>query len=93
MRFAKSLSTIILSYFPYIEIPDFWTKCDAIFSTGIYPDGQSNIHDLWKRIFSEWFPNSNYENANAPEFEMTYDRGNDMYEMEIGISVVKKPVS
>ncbi|WP_353615594.1 GyrI-like domain-containing protein [Bacillus sp. FJAT-27264] len=143
---------MILSYFPYIEIPAFWTKCIsdgsvdriraaaglgengqihgilynkqgddfsymigyfppqsdlpegfeklqipaqtyAIFSTRVYPDGQSNIHDLWKRIFLEWFPNSNYENANAPEFEMTYDRGNNMSEMEIWIPIVKKPVS
>ncbi|MFE4714354.1 effector binding domain-containing protein [Paenibacillus sp. NPDC056722] len=76
--------------FEKLQIP---TQTYAIFSTGVYPDGQSNIHDLWKRIFSEWFPNSNYENANTPEFEMTYDRGNNMYEMEIWIPIVKKPVS
>lgn len=62
----------------------------AIFSTGLYPDGQSGIHDLWKRIWAEWFPTCNYEPANGPEFEMTYDRGNCMYEMEVWIPVVKK---
>lgn len=28
---------------------------------------------------------SNYEIANGPEFEMSYDRGNEMYEIEIWI--------
>jgi hypothetical protein len=62
-------------------------------STGLYPDGQSGIHELWKRIWGEWFPTCNYEFANGPEFEMTYDRGNNMYEMEVWIPVVKKPGS
>lgn len=62
----------------------------AIFSTGIYPDGQSGIHDLWKRIWSEWFPTCNYEPVEGPEFEMTYDRGKGMYEMEVWIPVVQK---
>lgn len=65
----------------------------AIFSTGLYPDGQSGIHELWKRIGGEWFPTCNYEFANRPEFEMTYDRGNNMYEMEVWIPVVNKPGS
>ena len=57
----------------------------AIFSTGLYPDGQSGIHELWRRIWGEWFPTCNYEHANGP-----YDRGNHMYEMEVWIPVVKK---
>ncbi|MVP00711.1 AraC family transcriptional regulator [Paenibacillus lutrae] len=65
----------------------------AIFATGLYPDGQSGIHELWRRIWGEWFPSSNYEFANGPEFEMTYDRGNDMYEMEVWIPVVNKSAS
>lgn len=65
----------------------------AIFPTGPYPDGQSGIHEFWRRIWGEWFPSSNYEFANGPEFEMTYDRGNDMYEMEVWIPVVKKAKS
>lgn len=73
--------------FEELQIP---TQTYAIFSTGLYPDGQSEIHDLWRRIWGEWFPSSNYEFANGPEFEMTYDRGNDLYEMEIWIPVVKQ---
>lgn len=63
----------------------------AIFSTGLFLDGQSGIHELWRRIWGEWFPSSNYEFANGPEFEMTYDRGNRLYEIEVWIPVVKKP--
>ncbi|MFD1136408.1 AraC family transcriptional regulator [Paenibacillus urinalis] len=63
----------------------------AIFSTGLFLDGQSGIHELWRRIWGEWFPSSNYEFANSPEFEMTYDRGNRLYEIEVWIPVVKKP--
>lgn len=63
----------------------------AIFSTGLFPDGQSGVHELWRRIWGEWFPSSNYEFANGPEFEMTYDRGNHLYEIEVWIPVIKKP--
>ncbi|RUS46048.1 AraC family transcriptional regulator [Cohnella sp. AR92] len=73
--------------FEKLQIPP---QTYAIFSTGIYPDGQSGIHELWRRIWGEWFPSSNYEFANGPEFEMTYDRGNGMYEMEVWIPIVKK---
>ncbi len=62
----------------------------AIFSTGLYNDGESGIHQLWKRIWGEWFPTCNYDNVDGPEFEMTYDRGNGKYEMEVWIPVVKK---
>ncbi|MBD8497921.1 AraC family transcriptional regulator [Paenibacillus arenosi] len=62
----------------------------AIFPTGLYPDGHSNIQELWKRIWAEWFPTCNYEPLNGPELEMTYSRGNNMYEMEVWIPVTKK---
>ena len=62
----------------------------AIFSTGLYKDGQSTVQDIWKRIGPEWFPASNYEHAVGPEFEMTYYRGNSMYETEVMIPVIKK---
>lgn len=77
----------LLAGFEKLQIP---SQTYAIFSTGINPNGQNDIHGLWKRIWGEWFPCSNYEFANGPEFEMTYDRGNNMYEMEVWIPVVKK---
>jgi len=40
----------------------------AIFeSVGAMPDA---IQDVWKRIFSEWFPTSNYEHDKGPELEV-----------------------
>lgn len=73
--------------FEKLQIPP---QTYAIFSTGINLSGQNDIHGLWKRIWGEWFPSSNYEFADGPEFEMIYDRGKNMYEMEIWIPVVKK---
>ncbi|RXZ82871.1 AraC family transcriptional regulator [Paenibacillaceae bacterium] len=73
--------------FEKLQIPP---QTYAIFSTGLNPAGQNDIHALWKRIWGKWFPTCDYHFANGPEFEMTYDRGNDMYEMEVWIPVVKK---
>lgn len=81
---------------PLSGMPDEFEKLSvppltyAIFSTGLYPDGQGDIHGLWKRIWGEWFPTCNYEQIAGPEFEMTYERGNNMYEMEIWIPVMLK---
>lgn len=94
---GETFSYMIGYFLPQSGLPEGFEQLQippqtyAIFSTGLYPDGQSGIHDLWRRIWGEWFPSSNYEFANGPEFEMTYDRGNNMYEMEIWIPVVKKP--
>ena len=48
--------------------------------------------EVWGKIFTEWFPESGYEHANAPELEW-YSNG-DMsladYKSEIWIPVVKK---
>lgn len=70
-----------------LEIPSLtW----AIFEiTGPMPTA---MVEIWGRIFSEWFPASGYEHAEAPEVEW-YSRG-DMsaadYKSEIWIPVIKK---
>jgi AraC family transcriptional regulator len=70
-----------------LEIPSLtW----AVFEiTGSLPVAMTGI---WGRIFSEWFPTSGYEHAEAPEVEW-YSKG-DMtasdYKSEIWIPVVKK---
>lgn len=70
-----------------LEIPALtW----AIFEiTGPMPTAMAEI---WGRIFSEWFPTSGYEHAEAPEVEW-YSNG-DMsasdYKSEIWIPVIKK---
>ncbi|MBN1698553.1 MAG: AraC family transcriptional regulator [Spirochaetales bacterium] len=62
----------------------------AIFeSVGPMPDA---IQDVWKRIFSEWFPSSNYEHDKAPELEIyppCGENGDDYY-CEVWIPVVRK---
>ena len=47
---------------------------------------------VWGRIFSEWFPNSGYEHANAPELEWYAEGDNQAedYRSEVWIPVVKK---
>lgn len=94
---GEKFSYMIGYFLPQSGLPQGFEKLQvppqtyAIFSTGLYPDGQSGIHELWRRIWGEWFPSSNYEFTNGSEFEITYDRGNNMYEMEVWIPVVKKP--
>lgn len=78
------------------ECPDNLCKLDlpamtwAVFEiTGPMPTAMSEV---WGRIFSEWFPTSGYEHAQAPEVEW-YSQGNlqaDDYKSEIWIPVVKK---
>lgn len=65
----------------------------AVFeSVGPMPDA---IQDVWKRIFSEWFPASEFEHADGPELEV-YEPG-DMskpdYKSYVWIPVVKKTKS
>jgi AraC family transcriptional regulator len=66
----------------------------AIFSSGPFARrGEHGIPNLWRRIWEEWFPSSNYECASGPEFRMNYDRGNDMHEMEVWVPVIKRTES
>jgi AraC family transcriptional regulator len=62
----------------------------AIFEiTGPMPTAMAEI---WGRIFSEWFPTSGYEHAEAPEVEW-YSKGDLSaadYKSEIWIPVIKK---
>lgn len=62
----------------------------AVFEiTGPLPTAMAEI---WGRIFSEWFPTSDYEHAEAPELEW-YSKGDLSsvdYKSEIWIPVIKK---
>ncbi|MFT4105064.1 MAG: AraC family transcriptional regulator [Lacrimispora sp.] len=62
----------------------------AIFECiGRMPEGQQNV---WKRIFTEWFPLSGYEMADGPQLEWysQEDTDSDDYKSEIWIPVRKK---
>jgi len=94
-RREEMFSYMICYYLPDKDIPSSYKKLVvpehtwAIFSTGVCNDGECDIQSIWKRIFSEWFPNSGFEVAKGPEFEMTYYRGNNKYEQEVWIPVRK----
>jgi AraC family transcriptional regulator len=61
----------------------------AVFeSTGPLP---KSIQGVWDRIFSEWFPSTGFEHANAPELEIypLGETGSEDYSCEIWIPIKK----
>ncbi|MCY1714171.1 AraC family transcriptional regulator [Caproiciproducens galactitolivorans] len=70
-----------------LEIPkSTWAVFESV---GPIPEA---IQDVWKRIFSEWFPSNQYEHAVGPEIEV-YEKG-DMskpdYKSYVWIPVTRK---
>lgn len=70
-----------------LEVPELtW----AVFkSIGPLPDA---IQRVWKKIYQEWFPATNYEHANAPELEVYLpgDSSTEDYVCEVWIPIVEK---
>lgn len=70
-----------------MSIPaSMWAVFEVI---GAMPDAMQNA---WNRIYNEWFPESGFLHANAPEIER-YLEGNSMdenYISEIWIPIIKK---
>ncbi len=48
------------------------------------------IQKVWKEIYPQWFQESGYEHANAPEFEMYYCHEGEKRHSEVWIPVTKK---
>ncbi|WP_226669558.1 AraC family transcriptional regulator [Metabacillus litoralis] len=51
-----------------------------------------SIQNVWKRIFSEWFPSTGYEHGNGPEIEV-YPDGDafaEDYRSEVWVPIMKK---
>lgn len=73
-----------------LEIPERFTRLSVPALTwAIFPDPQCELQKLWERIYSEWFPTSEYEQVEGPSFEMYYGMAvNDSG--EIWIPVKKK---
>ncbi|SHJ76916.1 AraC family transcriptional regulator [Hathewaya proteolytica DSM 3090] len=78
------------------EVPE--DMCELIVTASTYvifecigklPEGQQNV---WKRIFTEWFPKSNYKIADGPQMEWYSegDMASEDYKSEIWIPVDKK---
>ena len=61
----------------------------AIFSTDVVESIGEPLRAVWDKIFSEWFPTSNYEHAPLPECEFYYEVEGGEY-AEVWIPVVLK---
>ncbi len=63
-----------------------WAVFEAV---GVFPDALQNV---WGRIYSEWFPASNYEQAEGPEilWNEHKDVTSPTFKSEIWIPVLKK---
>ena len=70
--------------FERLDVPSFtWAVFECV---GPMPDSMQSV---WKRIFTEWFPDSGYRHANGPELEW-YSQGDnsaDDYYSEIWIPI------
>ncbi|WP_340030366.1 AraC family transcriptional regulator [Paenibacillus sp. FSL K6-1122] len=56
-----------------LEIPERFTKLAIPTLTwAVFPEPQCDMQKLWERIYSEWFPTSEYEQVEGPTFEMYY---------------------
>lgn len=78
------------------ECPDNLTQLDVSASTwavfeaiGPFPDTLQNV---WGRIYSEWFPSSNYESIEGPEilWNENKDVTSPTFKSEIWIPILKK---
>ncbi|WP_315118238.1 AraC family transcriptional regulator [uncultured Clostridium sp.] len=70
-----------------LEIPPLtWAVFEAV---GPFPD---TLQDIWGRIYSEWFPSSNYEQVEGPEilWNEHKDITSPTFRSEIWIPVCKK---
>lgn len=63
----------------------------AIFSVVWEGKGESgSLHEMWQRIYSEWFPAANYQHADCDfDFECYYGNRDAEYGVEIWIPVVE----
>ncbi|MCO0601263.1 AraC family transcriptional regulator [Peribacillus butanolivorans] len=78
------------------ECPDNLTQLEVVASTwavfeavGLFPETLQNV---WGRIYSEWFPSSNYEQIEGPEilWNENKDVTSPIFRSEIWIPVMKK---
>lgn len=73
-----------------VEIPQNYTRLQVPELTWVvFPEEKCELQKIWKRIYTEWFPTSDYETVEGPEFEMYYGFANNS-SGEIWIPVKKK---
>jgi len=56
-----------------LEIPQRFSKLSVPALTwAIFPAPDCDMQNLWRRIWSEWFPTAEFEQVEGPQFEMYY---------------------
>lgn len=89
---------LIGTFMPEKDIPDGYKVVEvpehlwAIFTTEKYrqPNTSNIVQEVWKRIYAEWFPSTNYEHAEGPELELYYEDEGGFEHCEIWIPLKEK---
>ena len=90
---------LIGTFMPENSIPEGYKVVEvseylwAIFTTEKYkqPDTSELVQKVWKLIYSEWFPSTNYVHAEGPELELYYEDEDDFEHCEIWIPIKENP--
>ena len=76
---------------PELDIPaDFERLAVPALTWAIFPAVGLEMHDVWSRIYSEWFPTADFEQTEGPSFEMYYGESDKDPRGEVWIPVKKK---
>lgn len=86
---------LIGTFMPEKDIPEGYKVVEiqetlwAIFTTEKYkqPNTTNAVQDVWKAIYSEWFPANHYEQAEGPNLELYYEDEDGYEHCEIWIPV------
>jgi len=73
-----------------MDIPEEFEKLSIPALTwAVFPDDDCDLPNVWRRIYSEWFPTTGFEQVEGPQFEMYYVKGDNLTG-EVWIPVRKK---
>jgi AraC family transcriptional regulator len=82
---------MICQYVPEnIVIPEEFERLSVPALTwAVFPAQDCDMPNVWRRIYTEWFPASDFEEVEGPYFEMYYGKANNSTG-EVWIPVKKK---
>ncbi len=76
---------------PALSIPAEFNQLSVPALTwAIFPATGLEMHDVWRRIYAEWFPTSDFEQVEGPSFEMYYGESDKKPSGEVWIPIKKK---
>lgn len=83
-----SFKYMVCNYLPpELNIPEEYTRLKVREQLwAIFTVPKNEMSNIWRRIYSEWFPTSEHEQVKAPTFEMYYGYGS------VGMSEIWIPV-